>query len=314
MALPTTAPAASLPRAAPSAATAERRITINPGRIALLTATIILVAVNFAGAEYYRMPMGERVRADQHAWLRPGGYVGQTAGIVAALLFAFLWLYPLRKKLRAFAWLGAIGKWLDVHIAVALLMPLLLAIHSAWRVGGIVGLGVQAMMIVWASGIVGRYLYTRIPRSRSGLELTLDEIAATRRTLVTDLAATTGLDPVAIEKALSAPVERRESHGTVRILIAMLLADITRWRMARELRRQWKHLPGRHALDADALEKAIDLATREIALEQQVRFLQRTHRIFRYWHLLHRPLAFTALVAVVIHITVVVAVGATWFR
>lgn len=314
MALPTTAPAASLPRAAPSAATAERRITINPGRIALLTATIILVAVNFVAAEYYRMPMGERVRAEQHAWFRPGGYVGQTAGIIAALLFAFLWLYPLRKKLRAFAWLGAIGKWLDVHIAVALLMPLLLAIHSAWRVGGIVGLGVQAMMIVWASGIVGRYLYTRIPRSRSGLELTLDEIAATRRTLVTDLAATTGLDPVAIEKALSAPVERRESHGTVRILIAMLLADITRWRMSRELRRQWKHLPGRHALDAHALEKAIDLATREIALEQQVRFLQRTHRIFRYWHLLHRPLAFTALVAVVIHITVVVAVGATWFR
>ena len=260
------------------------------------------------------MPIGERVRSAEHAWLRPAGYVGQTAAIIAALLFVFLWLYPLRKKLRAFAWLGAIGKWLDVHIAVALLMPLLLAIHSAWQFGGIVGLGVHAMMIVWASGIVGRYLYTRIPRSRSGLELTLDEIAGTRRTLVTDLAATTGLDPVAIEKALSAPVERRESHGAIRVLVAMVLADVTRWRMARELRRQWTHLPGRHALDAAALEKAIDLATREIALEQQVRFLQRTHRIFRYWHLLHRPIAFTALIAVAIHIAVVVSVGATWFR
>jgi uncharacterized protein (DUF2062 family) len=94
---------------------------------------------------------------------------------------------------------------------------------------------------------------------------------------------------------------------------AMIAADFTRWRVRRQLRRRWRTLPGRHRLDDRTLDKAVDLAAREIALEQQVRLLQRTHRIFRYWHLLHRPIAIMALVAVVIHVAVVVAVGATWF-
>jgi hypothetical protein len=51
-----------------------------------------------------------------------------------------------------------------------------------------------------------------------------------------------------------------------------------------------------------------------MSLTQQTRMLDATHRVFRYWHVAHRPFAITALVAVVIHVAVVVAVGATWLR
>lgn len=282
-------------------------------RLFLIVASSALVAANVLGARYYALPMAERVRAPWHPTLRPSGAVGQSAGIVAALIFFFLWLYPVRKKLRWLAWTGSLSRWLDVHVTFALLMPLILAIHAAWRFGGIIGLGFDAMMIVWASGIVGRYLYVRIPRSRSGLELTLEEIAAQRRAMVTELAVTTGLDPVTLEATLSGTSTGGEPQGVLRSLAAMVAADAARWRMSRELRRRWKHLPDRPALDPKTLNRAVDLATREMALEQQVRFLQRTHRIFRYWHLLHRPLAIMALIAVIIHISVVVAVGATWF-
>ena len=50
-----------------------------------------------------------------------------------------------------------------------------------------------------------------------------------------------------------------------------------------------------------------------VPLTQQVRMLGVTHRLFRYWHVAHRPFAITALIAVVIHVAVVVALGATWF-
>jgi hypothetical protein len=292
---------------------AAARAVSRANHIILAVATVVLVAANVAGANYYRLAMAERVRSPMHVYLRPAGYVGQTAGILAVAIFIFLWLYPLRKKFRGLAWMGSVGKWLDVHITFALMMPLLLAVHAAWRFGGIIGLGFHAMMIVWASGIVGRYLYMRIPRSRSGLELTLEEIAATRRSMVTELAATTGLDPVELERTLSGAASRGASPGLLGALGAMIAADFTRWRVRRQLRRRWRTLPGRHRLDDRTLDKAVDLAAREIALEQQVRLLQRTHRIFRYWHLLHRPIAIMALVAVVIHVAVVVAVGATWF-
>jgi hypothetical protein len=292
---------------------AAARAVSRANHIILAVATVVLVAANVAGANYYRLAMAERVRSPMHVYLRPAGYVGQTAGILAVAIFIFLWLYPLRKKFRGLAWMGSVGKWLDVHITFALMMPLLLAVHAAWRFGGIIGLGFHAMMIVWASGIVGRYLYMRIPRSRSGLELTLEEIAATRRSMVTELAATTGLDPVELERTLSGAASRGASPRFLGAVGAMITADFTRWRVRRQLRRRWRTLPGRHRLDDRTLDKAVDLAAREIALEQQVRLLQRTHRIFRYWHLLHRPIAIMALVAVVIHVAVVVAVGATWF-
>lgn len=257
--------------------------------------------------------MAERVRSVEHAWLRPSGYIGQSAGILAALIFASLWLYPLRKRFRTATWAGPLSKWLDVHISLALTLPLLLAIHAGWRFGGLIGLGFLAMMIVWSSGIVGRYLYVRIPRSRSGMELTLDQIAENRRSLVTDLAATTGLDPATLERTLRAEAPDRRAAGLLPAFGAMLSGDMSRWRLGRELRRRWRHLPGRPALDDATLKSAVDMAVREVALAQQVRLLQRTHRIFRYWHVLHRPIAVTALIAVAIHIAVVVAVGATWF-
>ena len=281
-------------------------------RVFLLAAMVVLVTVNASGAGYYALPMAERVRSVSHVWLRPSGYVGQSAGILATLIFAFLWLYPVRKKFRSLAWTGPLSRWLDVHITAALTLPLLLTVHGAWHFGGIPGLSFDAMMIVCASGIVGRYLYVRIPRSASGIELTLDEIAAQRRTLVTDLAATTGLDPAALEQTLSAAVPGDESPGIARAFVAMLSADVARWRVARELRRAWRHLPSRAKLNDRALTDAIALAEREIALEQQVRFLRATHRIFRFWHVAHKPIAVTALVAAAIHIGVVVALGATW--
>jgi hypothetical protein len=299
----------AIPFTATSTTTARARL--RPGSVVTFALAMLLVAVNVVGAPYYMLPMTERVRSPLHLWLRPSGYIGQTAGILSLLTFLFLWLYPIRKRFKSLAWSGSVGAWLDVHIRAALLLPLLVAIHAAWRFGGVIGLGFDAMMIVWASGVVGRYLYVRIPRSASGLELTLDEIAAQRRTLLTELAARTGLDPAALERSLIVD-DAADDVGVLRVLRAMAGADLARWRATRALRERWRHLAGRH-LDAETLHTAIDLASREIALAQQVRFLRATHRVFRYWHAVHRPVAITAMLAITIHIVVVVAVGATWF-
>ena len=50
-----------------------------------------------------------------------------------------------------------------------------------------------------------------------------------------------------------------------------------------------------------------------MALTQQARMLEATRGIFRFWHVAHRPFAIAALVAVMVHVGVVVAMGATWF-
>ncbi len=276
----------------------------------ILTALILL---NAAGAPYYRLAAAERVRSPLHAWLRPSGMVGQSAGILALLIFVFLWLYPLRKKYRALAFTGPIARWLDVHILAAIGLPLLVAIHASWRFDGVVGLGYFAMLVVCASGVVGRYLYVRIPRSRTGVAFSHEEVAVERRALITDIASTTGLDPFVIEHTLAVS-GGAAGRGIWSTMLHLASDDLARWRQTRALRRRFaiaRH-DGR-ALDKKTLDRVVALASREISLAQQLRMLDATQRVFGFWHVAHRPFAVTALVAVIIHVAVVVAVGATWF-
>lgn len=271
-----------------------------------------LALVNLAGVPYYRLSLAERARSPWHTWLRPSGVIGQSAGILALVIFVFLWLYPLRKKYRALAFTGSVARWLDIHILAAIGLPLLLAIHASWRFDGIVGLGYFAMLVVCASGVVGRYLYVRIPRSRSGVASSREEVAMERRTLITDISAETGLDPFVVERSLSVSGPA-DSTSVLRTLVHLLSDDITRWRLTRALRKRLRDTHGAKPLDPKTIDRVVRLASREISLAQQLRMLDATQRVFRYWHVAHRPFAVTALVAVIIHVAVVVAVGATWF-
>jgi hypothetical protein len=159
------------------------------------------------------------------------------------------------------------------------------------------------MIVVCLSGVVGRYLYTRIPRSRNGLELSLEEVSTERRRLLTDIAAATGLDPSQVERQLAVDPRPYTGLDPLRTIARMVQDDMARARVLRALRRQW-------ATRRDAsLSHTLRLARRELALRQQVRMLEATRRVFGYWHVAHRPFAVTALIAVLAHVVVAVFVG-----
>lgn len=273
-----------------------------------------LVVATVLGSPYYRLALEARVRHPLHPWLRPSGYLGQSLGILALAIFVFLWLYPLRKKVRWLAWTGKVGTWLDVHVGLALTMPLLVAVHAAWRFEGLIGLGYAAILIVCLSGVIGRYLYTRIPRSRSGAELTREQVAGERRGLLGELSVATGLTPAELDAHLATtPVA--PGGSIVSSLRGLVVQDLARRRALKRFRQHLAHGGGtRPVLDRATLRRVGRLAAREAALAQQVRMLEATQRVFRFWHVAHRPVAVTALLAVVVHVAVVVSLGATWFR
>ncbi|MCC6244737.1 MAG: hypothetical protein IT353_17965 [Gemmatimonadaceae bacterium] len=289
-----------------------RRVTDRKARWTAVPVTLllsVLTMINLAGMSYYLAPSTARPRHEWHSFLRPSGAVGQTAGIVAFVIFVFLWLYPLRKKWRALAFTGPIGRWLDVHVTTALGLPMLLTIHAAWRADGVIGLGFVAMLVVCASGVVGRYLYVRIPRARSGVELTREDVARQRESLVGELAATLG-EPVDAVRAAIMPPERPAVTSVLGVLERLLLDDVRRIQRVRQLTATWRAKPG---MNRRSIARITKLASQEMALMDQSRMLESTQRVFRYWHIAHMPFALTALVAVTIHVVVVVALGTTWF-
>ncbi len=279
-----------------------------PGRVVWIP-LLLLAVVALIGAPYYIASAAERLRHPLHLWFKPSGYVGQSAGLATFAGFLFMWLFPLRKRFRSVAWLGAVPRWLDVHIGVGMVLPLLGAIHAGFRVGGLIGLGYIAMLIVCASGFAGRYLYVRIPRSRNGIELGLGEVSAQQRALLAEIADATGLSVMDVQEILkvdTAPIRA----GVFRAFTQMVKDDLARGHAVRRLRRQ---LIVRGATDAARLGTVAILARRQMALSQQARLLDVTQSIFRHWHAAHRPFAITAFIAVTVHVVVVVAVGATWF-
>jgi hypothetical protein len=278
----------------------------------VLVPVALLLGASVYWASYYLADSSVRVRSPLHPWLRPSGYVGQSAGILALLIFLFLWLYPLRKSVSWLRWTGSMARWLDVHVMAALVLPVLTAVHASWRFEGLIGLGFWSMMVVCLSGVVGRFLYVHIPRSATGLELNAEEIAQERRALLLEIAGTAQLPPAQLESLLRSDPTPCDGLGVSATLRRMVKDEWARWRAARALRRICARLPNSR-LDRKSLRRVVKLASREMALTQQARMLVATRRVFRLWHIAHRPFAIAALAAVLVHVGVVVSLGMTWF-
>ena len=105
------------------------------------------------------------------------GWVGHGIGIAGfVLMLMTATLYSLR-KLRADASWGSTAAWLRFHMFTGLVGPYMVLLHTAMRFHGFAGLTMLLAAVVVASGLVGRFLYTRVPRS--------PEAAARRRALAT---------------------------------------------------------------------------------------------------------------------------------
>lgn len=284
------------------------------GRVAAVLAVAVVVA-NLFGIGYYAAPVATRVRSELHPLLRPSGVIGQSLGLIAFAGFLFLWLYPVRKRARGMAFTGSIARWLDIHITVGLLIPLIAATHATWRFTGLIGLGYLAMVIVWLSGVAGRYIYVRIPRTRDGLGMSLDDVRLERIRLTHQIVATSGIPLSQVEEALRVEPIDAQSLGLLGTLRQFVADDLKRKRqIGALLARSSRPGQSNRQLDRKAAREIVKLARTQMSLQQQMRMLEATQRIFKFWHVAHLPVAITALLAVILHVAVAVATGSTWFR
>jgi hypothetical protein len=79
-------------------------------------------------------------------------------------------LYSLRKRSRSVRW-GRMSNWLQFHIFTGLVGPFMVLLHTSWKFNGIAGVTTLFTVMIVISGFVGRYIFTRIPRTLDGLEI-----------------------------------------------------------------------------------------------------------------------------------------------
>jgi len=96
---------------------------------------------------------------------------GHVLGILGFLLMLMTeTLYSLRKRTRSARW-GRMSDWLQFHIFTGLVGPFMVFLHTSWKFNGLAGAATLLTVIVVISGFIGRYIYTRIPRTADGIEL-----------------------------------------------------------------------------------------------------------------------------------------------
>ena len=96
---------------------------------------------------------------------------GHGLGILGFILMLMTeTLYSLRKRSRRVRW-GRMSTWLQMHIFMGLVGPYMVLLHTSWKFNGLAGVTTLLTIVIVISGFVGRYIFTRIPRTLEGLEI-----------------------------------------------------------------------------------------------------------------------------------------------
>lgn len=118
------------------------------------------------------------------AWLfsraelfKAGDDIGYWLGVAGGVMLLTLFSYPLRKYVRGMHRLGKVKWWFLLHIVFGIGGPVLILIHSTFRVGSLnAGVALYSMLIVAGSGVIGRFLYMRVNRGLSGEKTSLKQL------------------------------------------------------------------------------------------------------------------------------------------
>jgi hypothetical protein len=287
--------------------------TIHRVYVVFLVSIVLIstLTIGVYGAGYYVTPLQERPFHPQYELLKPTGLYGQGYGVIGSCMISFgVLLYSSRKRIRALANLGKIRYFLEFHIFLCLLGPILVVYHTTFKFGGLVAVSFWSMAAVVLSGVIGRYLYVQIPKGIQGNELSFTELRAANTRLAESLSRRFGLSVDFLKRidAIATPQKLPARMSLMEVLNFFILNDLTRRSRLRAIFRRMEE----RGLSSHALDHIRALALRRIILTRRIAFLEQFKQIFHYWHVVHLPFSIIMFLILFVHVGVAVAFGYTW--
>lgn len=265
-------------------------------RRALLAAAglSILALLAWTGREYYPLARVDRLRSPLHPSLKPAGPWGHGVGIAATAFMLSNFLYAARKRWKRLAAAGGIRGWLDFHVFVGFMSPLVIAFHAAFQSNNLLATGTAgALGVVVFTGVVGRFIFGAVP-SDGGKAVELADLLARFERLRDELGPLlreAGAPAEALLARATAPVEA----GSLALLFVLMPAEslLLRLRLLRVRRRF-------HGTEHFAAFRAA--VVRLGRLRWQIRFYASLKRLLRGWRVFHASLASFLVLTIAAHI------------
>ena len=280
--------------------------------VAILTGAAMLGYLSWAGS-YYLLPLWERPDSPLHALLRPSGSVGHQFGWVGAgMIIIGVFIYSSRKRVPFLQRRGPMRTWLNVHIYLCLVGPLLVSFHTALKLHGVAVYSYWSMMIVASSGIFGRWLYQQFPRTTRDKEMSVEEMRTDQAEARRRLEAEFQLSPASLAEADALAERSVRSIGQGALALPRLMIDdIARPFRLAALRR---HLLSERRLPPTEAHALLGLLRRRVAAERRIAYWGTFRRFFTYWHVTHLIFFVSMFAMLVLHVASVLFFGAVGNR
>ena len=246
---------------------------------------------------------------------KPGVGFGYYLGLVGGVMMLLMLLYPVRKHLQFTRSWGPLRYWFMLHMIFGIGGPVLILFHTTFHVRSLnAGVALYSMLLVAASGIIGRFIYKRIHHGLYGRKSNLDELQQAvdvNQNKVSKVNAVlmeaTGIDEKLIKFRMTA-VDKKQ--GPPVRAWRFLTLGLQRYYLAKqcrtELRRAVTHLAKTQAWNRQEQEQhyleVVQDADEYLRAVQQAAQFSSYERLFRLWHVLHSPFVWLLGVSGIVHV------------
>ncbi|HEX5051653.1 MAG TPA: NAD(P)-binding domain-containing protein [Planctomycetota bacterium] len=283
----------------PVAAASEAGSGMLPALVFGLVLTVSALGFVLWHFDYYGLTAAARAAYPKHATLRPDRAIGLWFGLVAAAAVLANLAYLLRRHQWLGVRFGQLSLWMTAHVGTGVLAVVFVMLHAAMAPRGTPGgYAFWALVLLLATGAVGRWFYAWLPRSANGRELGL---AALRRELAAVPVPGAGDFANEARHEVLALLDRRQWQSTWlgRVLaLAGLQWDL--WRTQRRLRRSATAA----GVDAAALAEVMHRTRTAHAATVALAHLEDLRAVLATWRWLHRWLALLMVVLLLVHVVV----------
>jgi len=161
-------------------------------------------------------------------------------------------------------------------------------------------------MLVVSSGIFGRYVYARIPKTLDGVFLDDTEIEKRQQHLIDRLGTLTGLSGEELKLA-GINLNPRKSYSIGKALVATLKFDMSQYNpQSLDEALNFQKLDGYQKQQARQLTKELAWTSSQRAIKEPFQ------KVFGYWHVFHIPLTAVMFLILIVHVIVAIMFGYTW--
>jgi hypothetical protein len=277
----------------------------------IVLAIIVIAAfatISYIGFSYYSFSIEERFFHPDHLKLKPSGLWGHGLGIIGSMLIIIgVSFYMARKRFRVFIRIGILKHWLEFHIFLCSLGPVLVLFHTSFKFGGLVAISFWSMVAVFLSGIIGRFIYIQIPRTIEGRELSLNEVREMKSNIGDTIQKLVALDEESYSVIVDSTKKKVELYHR-----NFFIRYIRKYGDDMKTIRNVKVVLRRNKITKSQQKQILDLVKSDISLNRRIERLVTMQNLFKYWHVAHLPFALVMLIIMIIHVTVTIVFGYRW--